>query len=262
MSASVNSAAGSRSGNRFKGALGKVAQLGLFVTLSNPHSAELLAMSGFDWLLVDTEHSPNDLNDVIAQLRCIRLHNVSPIVRVAWSDQILVKQILDTGAQTLLFPYIESSGQAASAVSFTRYPPAGVRGVAGSSRAAGYGTDEGYLKAADSEVCVIAQIETALGLENLIAIAATPGIDAVFIGAADLAASLGHLGDTQHSTVQRAVDQALDALRSLGKPRGYLTSDPREAKRRWTEGLDFLALGTDATLFARAARSALMEVRS
>ncbi len=215
MLASMNSVARDRAGNRFKRSLGKCGQLGLFATLASANSAELLALSGFDWLVVDTEHSPNDLNDVTAQLRSIALHNVSPIVRVAWNDQILVKQLLDTGAQTLLFPYIETPDQAASAVSFTRYPPAGVRGVAGSSRAAGYGTDDGYLKAADSEICVIAQIETALG-----------------------------------------------PLRSLGKPRGYLTSDLGEAKRRWTEGMDFLALGTDATLFARAARSAIVEVTS
>ena len=262
MLASMNSVARDRAGNRFKRSLGKYGQLGLFATLASANSAELLALSGFDWLVVDTEHSPNDLNDVTAQLRSIALHNVSPIVRVAWNDQILVKQLLDTGAQTLLFPYIETPDQAASAVSFTRYPPAGVRGVAGSSRAAGYGTDDGYLKAADGEICVIAQIETALGLENLAAIAGTRGIDAVFVGAADLAASLGHVGDTRHSSVQRAVDRALDALRSLGKPRGYLTSDLREAKRRWTEGMDFLALGTDATLFARAARNAIVEVTS
>src|SRR5258708_32527374 len=132
-------------------------------------------------MVVASQHSPNDLNDVSAQLRRIALHNVSPIVRVAWNDQILVKQLLDTGAQTLLFPYIETPDQAASAVSFTRYPPAGVRGVAGSSRAAGYGTDGGDLKAADSDICESAQIETALGLENLAAIAGTRGIDAVFI---------------------------------------------------------------------------------
>jgi 4-hydroxy-2-oxoheptanedioate aldolase len=247
--------------NRFKQALGKYQQLGLFSALSSPHVAELLALCRFDWLVVDTEHSPNDLNDVIGQLKSIALHAVTPVVRAAWNDPVLVKQLLDTGAQSVLFPYVETPEQAARAVSFTRYPPAGTRGVAASSRAAGFGTDEGYLKSADQEICVIVQIETAQGLDNLEAIAMTSGIDAVFIGPADLAASLGHIGEPQHPSVQRAIDEALGALGALGKPRGYLTGDILEARRRLMEGIEFLALGTDALLLVRAARTALAEIR-
>jgi 4-hydroxy-2-oxoheptanedioate aldolase len=251
-----------RPGNRFKQGLGKRQQVGLFAALSSSHVAELLALCGFDWLVIDTEHTPNDLGDVVDQLRSVVLHDVAPVVRAAWNDPILVKQLLDTGAQSVLFPSIETPEQAARAVSFTRYPPAGIRGVANSSRAGGFGTDGGYLKSADEAICVIVQIETVRGLDNLEAIAVTRGVDAVFIGPADLAASLGHLGEPQHPTVQQAIDDALRTLKALRKPRGYLTGDLSEARRRLAEGVDFLALGTDALLLARAAKGVLAQVRS
>jgi 4-hydroxy-2-oxoheptanedioate aldolase len=250
-----------RPGNGFKQALGKHQQVGLFATLASPHVSELLALCGFDWLVIDTEHSPNDLGDVANQMRSIALHGVAPVVRAAWNDPVLVKQLLDVGGQSILFPYIETPEEAARAVTSTRYPPAGVRGVAGSSRAARFGTDDTYLKRANEEICVIAQIESVRGLDNLQSIAMTPGIDAIFIGPADLAASLGHIGEPQHPSVQRAISEAFDALRGLGKPHGYLTANLPEARRRLEEGIDFVALGTDVLLLTGAARGALSQAR-
>jgi 2-keto-3-deoxy-L-rhamnonate aldolase RhmA len=173
--------------NRFKQSLGQRQTLGMFSTLGSPILVELFAGCGFDWLLLDTEHSPSELPDVIAQLQAMQGTDVSPIVRPAWSDMVLVKRLLDAGAQTLLFPYVQSAAEAAAAVSFTRYPPHGVRGVSGSSRAARYGLDTGYLAGAQAELCVLVQIENAAGLKDLERIADVDGVDGVFIGPSDLA---------------------------------------------------------------------------
>jgi 4-hydroxy-2-oxoheptanedioate aldolase len=241
--------------NRFKRALGQRHQIGMFSTLGSNVLAELLAGCGFDWILLDTEHSPNDMPEVISQLQAMSAFDVNPIVRPAWSDMILVKRLLDAGAQTLLFPCIQSAEEAAAAVSFTRYPPRGVRGVSGSTRAASYGLDTGYLRNAEEELCVIVQIETAEALKNLESIAAVDGVDAVFIGPADLAASMGHLGNGQHPEVQAAVDDAFERLRALGKPSGYLTLNEAEAERRIADGVDFVGVATDTSMITRAATS-------
>lgn len=239
--------------NSFKRNLGRRQQIGLFSTLASPTLAELLADCGFDWILIDTEHSPNELPAVIDHLRVLAAAGVAPIVRPAWSDMVQVKRLLDSGAQTLLFPYVQSAEEAKRAVSFTRYPPHGVRGVSGSSRAAGYGLVPNYLTTATAELAVVVQIETAEALGELEAIAAVDGVDAVFIGPADLAASLGHLGDTQHPDVQAAIDEAFRRLKRIGKPSGYLTTNEAEAERRIADGVDFVGVGTDTSIITRAA---------
>lgn len=246
--------------NRFKAALGQRQQLGMFSTLASNTLAELLAGCGFDWILLDTEHSPNDVGEVIAQLQAMARFEVSAIVRPAWSDMVLVKRLLDAGAQTLLFPNVQSAQEAQAAVSYTRYPPQGVRGVSGSSRAADYGLNTGYLQTAHTEICVIVQIESIEGLNNLEAIAGVEGVDAVFIGPADLAASLGHLGNGQHPEVQAAVDDAFARLRRVGKPAGYLTLNEAEAKRRIAQGVEFVGVATDTSIITRGARSLLERV--
>ena len=241
--------------NRFKRALGQRQQIGMFSTLGSNVLAELLAGCGFDWILLDTEHSPNDMPEVISQLQAMSAFDVNAIVRPAWSDMILVKRLLDAGAQTLLFPCIQSAEEAAAAVSYTRYPPRGVRGVSGSTRAAAYGLDTDYLRTAEEEICVVVQLETFEALKHLEDIAAVDGVDAVFIGPADLAASMGHLGNGQHPEVQAAIDEAFKRLRALGKPAGYLTLNEAEAERRIADGVDFVGAATDTSIITRAATS-------
>lgn len=247
--------------NRFKQDLGRRQQIGMFSTLASPVLAELFAGCGFDWILLDTEHSPSEIPDVVAQLQAMAALPVSPIVRPAWSDMVLVKRVLDAGAQTVLLPYVQSAEEAAAAVGYTRYPPRGVRGVSGSSRASRYGLDTGYLARADAEVCVLVQIETREALRDLERIAAVDGVDGVFIGPSDLAASLGHLGDAQHPEVQAAINDAFRRLRAVGKPAGYLTTNEAEAERRIAEGVDFVGVGLDAVIVARAAASLTRRMR-
>jgi 4-hydroxy-2-oxoheptanedioate aldolase len=246
--------------NRFKRALHQRQQIGMFSTLGSNVLAELLAGCGFDWILLDTEHSPNDMPEVISQLQAMSAFDVSPIVRPAWSDMIQVKRFLDAGAQTLLFPCIQSAEEAAAAVTYTRYPPSGVRGVSGSTRAASYGLNTDYLRTAQDEICVLVQIETIEGLKNLESIAAVDGVDAVFIGPADLAASMGHIGNGQHPEVQAAVDDAFRRLRAVGKPAGYLTLNEAEAERRIADGVEFVGVATDTSIITRAATALLQRL--
>jgi 4-hydroxy-2-oxoheptanedioate aldolase len=246
--------------NRFKRDLGKRQMLGIFSTLASPLLAELFAEVGFDWILIDTEHSPNEAGEVVAQLQAMAATRTEAIVRPAWSDMIMVKRILDLGAQTLLFPYVQNAEEAARAVSYTRYPPRGVRGVSGSSRAARYGLVPDYFAKVEAEICVLVQIETLEALRNIEAIAAVDGVDAVFIGPADLAASMGHLGNTQHPEVQAAIDAGFAKLKALGKPAGYLTNNEAEARRRVAQGLDFVGVANDTTIVVRGARELLSAV--
>ncbi|MFC0410849.1 HpcH/HpaI aldolase family protein [Roseomonas elaeocarpi] len=245
--------------NRFKQALRERQQIGLWSTLGGPVLSELFSGCGFDWILLDTEHSPNETTDVVAQLQAIG-DRTSVVVRPAWSDMVLVKRLMDCGAQSLLLPAIDDATAAAAAVSYTRYPPEGVRGVSGASRSGFYGLDTGYLARANSETCVLLQIETAAGLRNLDAIATTPGVDGVFIGPADLAAALGHLGNQSHPEVQAAIDGAFRRLRELGVPAGYLTNNEDEARRRLNDGLAFVAIGTDTAVVIKGAQGLLSRV--
>jgi 4-hydroxy-2-oxoheptanedioate aldolase len=247
--------------NRFKQALQqRRQQLGFFSTLGSSTLAELFAGCGFDWILLDTEHSPNDMPEVIAQLQAMSAFEVSAIVRPAWSDMVLVKRLLDAGAQTLLIPSVQSAEEAQAAISYTRYPPRGVRGVSGSSRAADYGLNTSYLKTIEAEICVIVQIETRQGLRNLEAIAAVEGVDAVFIGPADLAADMGHLGNGQHAEVQAAIDDAFTRLKVMGKPAGYLTLNEEEAQRRIAQGVAMVGVATDTSIITRGAKGLLQRL--
>jgi 4-hydroxy-2-oxoheptanedioate aldolase len=226
-------------------------QIGLWVSLSSPYSAELVAGSGFDWLLIDGEHSPNDPPLVLAQLQAVAPYAVTSIVRPAWNDTVLVKRYLDIGAQSLLIPYVQSAKEAEAAVAAVRYPPRGVRGVAGVTRASHYGRVPNYVKRAEAEICLLVQIETRAGLENLEAIASTDGVDGVFIGPADLAAGLGHLGEISHPEVQGAIEDAIKRIRACGKPAGILATDEPSARRYMQWGTTFTAVGLDAMILAR-----------
>ncbi len=240
--------------NRFKRALREGRpQIGLWSVLANAAATELLGASGYDWLLIDMEHAPNELPDVQAQLQALRGATATPIVRPPWNDMVWVKRVLDLGAQTLLIPYVQTAEEAAQAVSFMRYPPAGRRGVAGGTRATQWGRVRDYYKRAEEELCLLVQVESRQGLENLEAIVATPGVDGVFIGPADLSADMGHLGEPQHPEVQRAIEEAVRRIRQAGKAAGILARG-EEPARRWLEaGCSFVAVGVDAVLLAQAA---------
>lgn len=238
--------------NRFKRAIqAGQHQLGLWVSLTNPYSAEVVAGSGFDWLLLDTEHSPNDITSVLGQLQAAAPFPVSSIVRPSWNDAVQLKRYLDIGAQTLLIPYVQNADEAAQAVAGIKYPPNGMRGVGGTTRASGFGRVNNYAHGCEEELCLLVQIETLEGLENLEKIAAVDGIDGIFIGPADLSASMGHLGDQKHPDVQKAIEDAIRRIRACGKAPGILTLDEALAKRYMEMGSLFTAVGMDLAILAR-----------
>jgi 4-hydroxy-2-oxoheptanedioate aldolase len=240
--------------NAFKYALaaGQL-QIGLWSSLCSNIAAEIISDSGFDWLLLDTEHSPNEIPGLVEQLQAIELGTATPIIRPAWNDAVLAKRCLDIGAQTLLFPYVQNVEEAKAAVASTRYPPAGIRGVSVAARASRYGRVPGYLGKANSEICVLVQVETREAMTQIEAIAKVDGVDGVFIGPSDLAASLGHLGNPQHPEVQAAIKDAVTRLKAVGKPAGILTGNEDEARRYIEWGYLFVAVGSDVGLLAKSA---------
>jgi 4-hydroxy-2-oxoheptanedioate aldolase len=240
--------------NAFKAALaaGKL-QIGIWSSLCSNIAADILSDSGFDWILLDTEHSPNEIPDLVGQLQAVRGGTATPIIRPAWNDAVLAKRALDIGAQTLLFPYVQNAEEAKRAVESTRYPPQGIRGVSVAARASRYGRTPGYLGKANTEICVLVQVETRAALNELEAIARVDGVDGVFIGPSDLAASLGHIGNPAHAEVQAAIKDAVDRLKKVGKPAGILTGNEDEARRYIEWGFLFVAVGADVGLLARNA---------
>ena len=228
-------------------------QLGLWVSLASPYSTEIVAGSGFDWLLLDAEHSPNDPPTILPQLQAAAAYPVTCVVRPAWNDKVLIKRYLDVGAQCLLVPYVQTEQEARAAVEAVRFPLRGVRGVAGTTRAARFGRVKDYARRAEEAICLLVQVETRQGLDNLEAIARTDGIDGVFIGPADLAAGLGHLGDMNHAEVQSAIQDAIKRIKACGKPAGILAMDEASSRRYMEWGTLFTAVGMDAALLAREA---------
>jgi 4-hydroxy-2-oxoheptanedioate aldolase len=246
--------------NPFKHALksGKL-QLGLWHSLASPIVAEILGDAGFDWILLDTEHAPNELPMVLSELQAMGGGKSHPVVRPAWNDAVIIKRLLDIGAQSLLIPYVETEEEARRAVMSVRYPPEGFRGFAGQARASRYGRIKGYHAAANAEICLLLQVETKRGLDNLEAIASVDGVDGVFIGPADLAASLGFIGEPGHPEVKAAVLDAIVRIGACGKPAGILTPDPAFAKQCLAAGAVFVAVGIDAGLLARGADALLQQ---
>jgi 4-hydroxy-2-oxoheptanedioate aldolase len=226
-------------------------QIGLWVALANHYSAEIVAGSGFDWLLFDGEHGPNDPPGMLPQLQAASAYPVSAIVRPAWNDKVLIKRYLDAGVQSFLVPYVQSAAGAEAAVAAIRYPTRGVRGVAGSTRATGFGRIPDYAKRAEAQLCMLVQIESRDGLDHLDAIAGTDGVDGVFIGPADLAAGLGHLGDIEHAEVQSAIRDAIARIRAAGKPAGILATDEASTRRYMEWGTTFTAVGVDVLILMR-----------
>lgn len=238
--------------NHFKHALAAGrAQIGLWCSLANHYAIEVVAPAGFDWLLLDTEHSPNDLESLVTQLQAAAAYPSHPVVRVPWNDMVTIKRVLDIGAQTVLIPMVDTAEQARAAVSYTRYPPDGVRGVGGTTRATRFGRVPHYAKRAAGELCVLVQVETAIALENLEAIAAVDGVDGVFIGPSDLHASFGHVGEQHHPSVWPRIEDAVRRIRAAGKAPGFLTSNEADARRILEIGGQFVAVGSDLGVLAR-----------
>jgi 4-hydroxy-2-oxoheptanedioate aldolase len=240
--------------NAFKHGLAKgELQIGLWCSLCSNIAADIVSDAGFDWLLLDTEHSPNEIPDLLGELQAVRGGTATPIVRPAWNDMVLIKRVLDIGFQTILVPYVQNAEEARRAVASVRYPNAGVRGVAGAARASRYGRVTDYLKKADSEMCVLVQVETKTAMDNIEAIAAVEGIDGIFIGPADLSASFGHLGNPHHPDMQKRIEECGRRIRAAGKGAGILTGNDEDSKRYIGWGYNFVAVGTDTVLLARAA---------
>ncbi len=240
--------------NAFKAALKRgELQIGLWSSLCSPIVSEIISQSGFDWILVDTEHSPNEPPDVLAQLQALKGGTATPIVRPAWNDAVLLKRLLDIGVQAVLVPFVQNAEEAARAVAACRYPPAGIRGITVSGRGSHYGRVQNYLKRADGEICVLVQVETGEALSQIEAIASVDGVDGVFIGPADLSASLGHIGNPGHPEVQAAIQDAVKRLTALGKPAGILTPSEADARRYIEWGYRFVAVGSDLGLMTKHA---------
>lgn len=240
--------------NRFKQALAEGrTQIGLWQALASPIAAELCAGAGFDWLLLDGEHGPNDIPSLLAQLQAVAPFASHPVGRVPIGETRIIKQYLDIGFTTLLVPMVDTAEQAAELVRACRYPPDGVRGVgAGIVRASAYNRTSTYLAEADAQISLLVQVETKKGVENLKAIAETPGVDGVFIGPADLSAALGYRGQPGHPAVQTVIDDSARIIRAAGKAAGILMADQTLARHYIDIGFTFVAVGSDVGLMVKA----------
>lgn len=239
--------------NYFKAKLKKTQQIGMWVGLADGYCAEIAANAGFDWLLIDGEHAPNDLRTILHQLQSIAAYPSQAVVRPVTGDVGLIKQLLDIGAQTLLIPMIETAEQAELMVKATRYPPEGIRGVGSAlARASRWNSLSNYLNEADEQICVLVQIESKKGLENIDAILAVEGIDGVFIGPADLSAALGHRGNPGHPEVQEIIVSSIKKIRQAGKAAGILSADEKLAKHYLSLGTEFVAVGVDSSLLMKS----------
>lgn len=232
--------------------------IGCWCSLANPITTEVLGVAGFDWLLLDGEHSPNDVTTFIPQLMALKDSASAPVVRPSWNNAVEIKRLLDAGFYNFLIPFVESADEARRAVAATRYPPQGIRGVSVAQRSNRYGTVAGYLAGINEQICVMAQIESRDGLAAVADIAAIDGIDCVFIGPSDLAAGLGHLGNAAHPEVQAAIVSVIDAARAHGKAVGILAPVEADARRYMEMGVSLVGVGSDLGVF-RGATQALRD---
>ena len=238
-------------------------QFGLWCTLSSSFAIEVVAGAGYDWLLLDTEHAPGDPLTVLPQLQVIAGYpGLSAVARPAANDTVLIKRFLDAGAQSLLIPYVETAEEARAAVRAMRYPPHGIRGVSSVTRATGFGREANYFERAQDELCLIIQIETKKALENLEDIASVEGVDGLFVGPADLGASLGFAANQKHPDLRAIVLDTIRKIKKSGKPAGLLTLDPTLQNDALAAGVNFLALGVDAAVLARSVEGLLSEAKA
>jgi len=240
--------------NPFKKAIAKGdVQIGLWLSTATPYIAEIAATAGYDWLLLDGEHAPNTIQTQFSQLQAVAPYPSHPVIRVAEGNRTLVKQALDIGAQTLLIPMINSAEEAKEMVSAMRYPPTGVRGVGASiARASRWGRVSSYMQTAEENLCLLVQAETKAAIDNLDEIVQVDGVDGVFIGPADLSASLGYVDDAGHPEMQAIIEKSIKRIRSAGKAAGTLAVDPEMAKKCIEWGATFVAVAVDTMLFTQA----------
>lgn len=227
------------------------AQIGLWCSIAAYQTVEVVANSGFDWLLLDMEHSPNDVRSLTIQMMAAKGGTASPIVRPPWNDMVMIKRILDVGAQTILVPYVQSAEEAAKAVSFTRFPIEGLRGVASFTRAAGYGRINDYLNRAHEEICVLVQAETVKSLNCLEEICKVDGVDGIFIGPNDLSSAMGYRGNIFHPEVQKVISNSITRILACGKAPGILVEES-DGQRMLDLGALFVAVGTDGSLLRKS----------
>lgn len=245
--------------NPFKAGLSRgETQIGLWLSSTSSYVAEIAATAGYDWLLIDGEHAPNTIQDLYHQLQAIAPYTSQPVIRPVEGSRSLIKQVLDIGARTLLIPMVDTAGQARDIVAATRYPPVGTRGVgAGVARAARWGRVGNYMAQANDELCLLIQVESKTALDNLDEILEVAGIDGVFIGPADLSASLGYPDNAGHPEVQRIIEQSIRRIRAAGKAAGFLAVDPKMAQKSLEWGANFVAVGVDTQLYTDALDSRL-----
>ena len=243
--------------NRFKADLKAGKQtIGCWLTQGTSIAAEIAATADFDWLLVDAEHSPNDIPSIITQLQVIAGYSAAALVRPPLGEPVIIKQLLDIGCQTLIVPMVESGEQAEMLVRAMRYPPDGNRGVGGAgARATGFSSHADYLTTAKDEMCLVVQLESRAGLNALDEILAVEGVDAVFIGPSDFSANLGHTGNPGAPEVQAAITDSLQRIKAAGKASGIMSLDPVAAKSYLDQGVDFVAVAIDSLTLAKALRS-------
>lgn len=237
-------------------------QIGFWVSLANNLTAEVVATSGFDWLLVDMEHAPGDVATVIGQLQAIAPHGSGVMVRAPWNDAVMVKRLLDSGAPNILFPMVQSVEEAKAAVAATKYPPQGIRGVAGSIRASQFGRIENYHAQANDNIGVIIQAETQAAVAQAVEMGSVDGVDGVFFGPADIGADMGLLGQTQSPQVWDTIREAAAKLKAAGIPVGTLSTDPAFAAALINDGFDFVACGLDSHVLAKGSDALLAQMRS
>jgi 2-dehydro-3-deoxyglucarate aldolase len=229
--------------------------IGCWCSLASPITAEVLGLAGFDWLLLDGEHSPNDVLSFIPQLMALKDSVSAPVVRPPVNEPVIVKRLMDAGFYNLLFPFIESAEQARQAVASTRYPPAGVRGISVSQRNNRYGTVPDYFATINDNICVMVQIESRAGIDAVDEIAKVDGVDGVFVGPGDLSGALGYIGQPNHPEVQKVIKHLVDRVRANGKPSGILAPAEADARRYLEWGVSFVAVGSDLGVFRSATQS-------
>lgn len=238
------------------------AQFGSFASLASLLAAEALACNGYDFVLADLEHAPNDISTLMPLLAAIDAGGSEPIVRSPWNDQVWIKRIMDIGARTIMVPFVQSAEEATRAARAMRYPPAGDRGVANVTRATRFGARADYVHAANDEACLIVQIETLPALANLAEIAAVDGVDALFIGPSDLSAAMGFLGQPMHPKVKAKIAEGLAAAKQAGKPIGVLGPTPDECLAFAKQGFDFVILATDLGILVRQIKSDIATLKA
>lgn len=237
-------------------------QIGFWAAMPTNYTTEILAGAGFDWLVLDTEHSPNELPNVYNQLQSVVGGTAEPVVRVPWNDSVTLKRFLDVGARSLLIPMVQTAEEARAAVAATRYPPEGIRGYAVASRATSFGRVSDYFERYHEELCVLVQVETIEALARVEEIAAVPGVDGIFIGPGDLSASMGLLHQPTHPDVVAAIEDGLRRIKAAGNRGGVLTGDAQLSRRYMAAGSVFTAVGVDAAVFARTVDAVVREYKA